>query len=68
MPMSAVIRKDDVGGRVKSGNDADRITTAFEEAEATSRPVAVLIGDEYHGFNRMNLDQEREQVLQQRGS
>jgi sulfopyruvate decarboxylase TPP-binding subunit len=53
---------------VESGNDADRITTAFEEAEATSRPVAVLIGDEYHGFNRMNLDQEREQVLQQRGS
>ncbi len=35
-------------------NDADgpRISTAFEEARATRRPVAVLIGDEYHGFNR----------------
>jgi hypothetical protein len=30
----------------------DRITTAFEQAKATSRPVVVLIGDEYHGFNR----------------
>jgi sulfopyruvate decarboxylase TPP-binding subunit len=32
--------------------DGDRISTAFEEARATRRPVAVLIGDEYHGFNR----------------
>ena len=27
--------------------DADRITTAFEEAKRTRRPVAVLIGDEH---------------------
>lgn len=35
-------------------NDADgsRISDAFEEARSTRRPVAVLIGDEYHGFNR----------------
>jgi hypothetical protein len=25
---------------------------AFEEARKTKRPVAVLVGDEYHGFNR----------------
>jgi len=25
---------------------------AFEESRASKRPVAVLIGDEYHGFNR----------------
>jgi hypothetical protein len=25
---------------------------AFEEAKKTKRPVAVLVGDEYHGFNR----------------
>jgi len=29
-----------------------RISAAFEEARATKRPVCVLIGDEYHGFNR----------------
>ena len=32
--------------------DGDRISIAFEEARATRRPVAVLVGDEYHGFNR----------------
>jgi len=32
--------------------DGERISTAFEEARATNRPVAVLIGDEYHGWNR----------------
>ncbi|MCZ6535811.1 MAG: thiamine pyrophosphate-binding protein [Chloroflexi bacterium] len=37
---------------VESDADADRITTAFEEAEATNRPVAILVGDEFHGFNR----------------
>ena len=37
---------------VEGNNDADRITVAFEEAERTRRPVAVLVGDEYHGFNR----------------
>ena len=52
---------------VESDNDADRISVAFEEATATSRPVAVLIGDEYHGFNRPSLDQERDQVRQQAG-
>ena len=52
---------------VESSNDADRRTTALEEAEATNRPVAVLIGDEYHGFNRLDLEQERERVRQQRG-
>jgi sulfopyruvate decarboxylase TPP-binding subunit len=35
-------------------NDADapRISVAFEEAEKSKRPVVVLVGDEYHGFNR----------------
>jgi len=35
-------------------NDADgsRISTAFEMARQTNKPVGVLIGDEYHGFNR----------------
>ncbi len=37
---------------VEGDADADRITTAFEEAEATNRPVAILVGDEFHGFNR----------------
>ena len=37
---------------VEQDDDASRISVAFEEARATSRPVAVLIGDEYHGFNR----------------
>ncbi|MDP6667709.1 MAG: thiamine pyrophosphate-binding protein [Dehalococcoidia bacterium] len=35
-------------------NDADgsRISQAFELARSSRRPVVVLIGDEYHGFNR----------------
>ena len=37
---------------VEHDEDGDRISTAFEEAKATKRPVAVLVGDEYHGFNR----------------
>jgi len=37
---------------VEYDDDGDRISTAFKEARATRRPVAVLIGDEYHGFNR----------------
>jgi sulfopyruvate decarboxylase TPP-binding subunit len=37
---------------VESNEDGGRISTAFQEARATKRPVAVLIGDEYHGFNR----------------
>jgi sulfopyruvate decarboxylase subunit alpha len=37
---------------VESDADAPRIGIAFEEAERTKRPVVVLVGDEYHGFNR----------------
>jgi sulfopyruvate decarboxylase subunit alpha len=37
---------------VEEDTDAPRISAAFEEARATKRPVVVLIGDEYHGFNR----------------
>jgi sulfopyruvate decarboxylase TPP-binding subunit len=37
---------------VEQNTDAARISLAFDEARATKRPVAVLVGDEYHGFNR----------------
>jgi sulfopyruvate decarboxylase subunit alpha len=37
---------------VESDADASRISVAFEEAQRTQRPVVVLVGDEYHGFNR----------------
>jgi sulfopyruvate decarboxylase subunit alpha len=37
---------------VETSADAARISVAFEEAKKTKRPVAVLVGDEYHGFNR----------------
>lgn len=37
---------------VEHDADGDRITEAFDEARATKRPVVVLVGDEYHGFNR----------------
>ncbi len=37
---------------VEHDDDGPRISTAFEEARNTRRPVVVLIGDEYHGFNR----------------
>ena len=37
---------------VENNADAPRISVAFEEARKTRRPVAVLVGDEYHGFNR----------------
>ncbi|HZT90203.1 MAG TPA: hypothetical protein VFA12_19710 [Stellaceae bacterium] len=37
---------------VESNADASRISVAFQEAERTHRPVVVLVGDEYHGFNR----------------
>ena len=37
---------------VEQDEDGPRISVAFEEARAKKRPVAVLIGDEYHGFNR----------------
>ena len=36
---------------VESNDDADRISWAFEDAEKIQNPVAVLIGDEFHGFN-----------------
>ena len=32
--------------------DGPRISEAYEESLVTKRPVVVLIGDEYHGFNR----------------
>jgi len=32
--------------------DGPRITEAFQETQNTKKPVVVLIGDEYHGFNR----------------
>jgi sulfopyruvate decarboxylase subunit alpha len=36
---------------IESNDDADRISVAFAEAERTSRPVVVLVADEFHGFN-----------------
>jgi sulfopyruvate decarboxylase TPP-binding subunit len=36
---------------VEEDADAERISIAFEEAKRTKRPVAVLVADEYHGFN-----------------
>ena len=38
---------------LETDDDATPISVAFEEARANNRPVAVLVGDEYHGFNRM---------------
>lgn len=37
---------------VEGDADAPRISIAFDEAKKTRRPVAVLVADEYHGFNR----------------
>lgn len=37
---------------IDKDDDASRISVAFEEAERTRRPVAVLVADEYHGFSR----------------
>jgi len=37
---------------VESDADAERISVAFDEARTTRKPVAILVGDEYHGFNR----------------
>ena len=37
---------------VENDSDSERITIAFEEAERTKRPVVILVGDEFHGFNR----------------
>jgi hypothetical protein len=37
---------------VEHDADGPRISEAFRLARETRRPVVVLIGDEYHGFNR----------------
>lgn len=37
---------------VENDADAERISVAFAEAERTRKPVVVLVGDEFHGFNR----------------
>jgi sulfopyruvate decarboxylase subunit alpha len=37
---------------VENDADADRISIAFKEAEQIQGPVVILVGDEYHGFNR----------------
>jgi len=37
---------------VESDADAPRIGIAFAAAARTQKPVVVLVGDEYHGFNR----------------
>lgn len=36
---------------VERDADAPRISVAIEESRKKRRPVAVLVGDEYHGFN-----------------
>src|SRR5215210_482982 len=35
---------------VENDADSSRISIAFEEAAKNKRPVAILVGDEYHGF------------------
>ena len=37
---------------VEHDGDGPRISEAFRVARETRRPVVVLVGDEYHGFNR----------------
>lgn len=37
---------------VENDSDGERISIAFQESRDTSSTVVVLIGDEYHGFNR----------------
>jgi sulfopyruvate decarboxylase TPP-binding subunit len=37
---------------VENSDDAPRSSVAFEEAKKFQRPVCILVGDEYHGFNR----------------
>ena len=36
---------------VESDRDAALISQAFDEARRDRRPVAILVGDEYHGFH-----------------
>ena len=37
---------------VETDDDGARITEAYEEAVKDKKPVVILVGDEYHGFNR----------------
>lgn len=37
---------------IENNDDASRISVAFKESEEMRRPVAVLVGDEYHGWVR----------------
>lgn len=37
---------------IEGDADSGRISLAFAESERTRKPVVVLVGDEYHGFNR----------------
>ena len=37
---------------VETDDDGARITEAYDEAVKDNKPVVILIGDEYHGFNR----------------
>ena len=37
---------------VENSEDAPRISIAFADAQRTRQPAAILVGDEYHGFNR----------------
>jgi len=37
---------------VESDDDAGRISLGFEQARKGKQPFAVLVGDEFHGFNR----------------
>lgn len=37
---------------IENNADSNRITKAFDFAAKTQQPVVVLVGDEYHGFNR----------------
>lgn len=37
---------------VENDGDASRISVAFKEAEEKRRPVTILVGDEFHGFNK----------------
>lgn len=37
---------------IENDSDAPRLSLAFQEAQEMRRPVAVLVGDEFHGFNR----------------
>ena len=44
--------QETLGVGARPGRRAADLGIAFEEARRTRRPVAVLMADEYHGFNR----------------